>query len=77
VVVGVTNEDEDKVLAHVEKVGMEFPVAIVAPDEEYAVEGFPTAFLIDAGGRIVWSGHPALFEREVGDRLEALLAATD
>jgi hypothetical protein len=65
VVVGVTNEPESLVKKHVEKFGMEFPVARVrgeSADGPYGIRGFPSAFLIDPRGRIAWAGHPGNLE---------------
>ncbi len=79
-VVGITTEGKSLVTKHIEKFKMAFPIASVAQKEEsnYGIRGFPTSFLIDPDGVIVWRGHPAAFEREFGtDKLEALLATTD
>jgi hypothetical protein len=75
VVVGVTNEPESLVTKHVQRVGMEFPVARVqgdSADGSYGIRAFPSAFLIDPRGRVVWAGH---FTAELEDSvIEALFA---
>ena len=45
---------------HIEKTNMRFPVARTKArvDMLYGVKGFPSATLIDAAGRVVWTGHP-------------------
>jgi hypothetical protein len=45
---------------HVDKTGMHFPVARTKArvDMLYGVSGYPSAVVIDAAGRLVWSGHP-------------------
>jgi hypothetical protein len=69
----VTNEDEALVRKKIEQAGMKFPVARTSGDSAeraYGVKGFPSTFLIDAGGRLVWSGHPAeLDETKIRDLL--------
>lgn len=39
----------------------------------YAIEGIPTAFLLDQSGKIVWRGHPSGFDME--KQIDALIAA--
>lgn len=76
-VVGVTNEPKALVEKAIEKKRMKFPVAMVKTAEEqpFAIEGFPTSFLIDVDGTILWKGHPGGFEREFGiKRLDKVLA---
>lgn len=71
----MTNESQDLVRQHVQKTDMRFPVAIVPAEQEYSVKGYPTAFLVDREGRIVWSGHPAALETEAGALFQQLLDA--
>jgi len=77
VVVGVTNETPRKMVVEtVEKTKREIIIAIVKgdkTDQAYGVRGFPSSYLIDAGGHVVWSGHPASFEESM---LKPLLAQT-
>jgi len=79
VVVGVTNEPESLVEKAIKKKHMKFPVAIVKTTEEqpFGVKGFPTSFLVDVDGTILWKGHPGAFGREFGKKqLETLLEKT-
>jgi hypothetical protein len=79
VVVGVTNEPESLVKKSVEKARMKFPIARVKTPEEqaYGIRGFPSSFLIDVDGTILWKGHPGNFERQfTTKRLEQALART-
>jgi hypothetical protein len=61
VVVGVSDEGMGMIEKHIEKTGMEYPIARIKPkfDDMYGVKGFPHSALIDANGRIIWKGHPA------------------
>lgn len=71
-VVGVTNEPESLVERHIDKVGMKFPIAMVRGDDvdrAYRLRGFPTSYLIDARGRIAWSGHPGMLQDSAIERL--------
>lgn len=70
----MTNEGKKLVTETVEKTGREYPVAIIKGedvDEAYGIRGFPTAYLLDTRGRVVWTGHPGNFEE---GKLKALLA---
>lgn len=71
-VVGVTNEPESLVERHAEKVGMKFPIALISGsdvDRAYGLRGFPTSYLVDARGRIAWSGHPGMLQDTTIERL--------
>jgi thiol-disulfide isomerase/thioredoxin len=60
-IVGITDEDEATVKKFQEKIPMNYNVAINTPQniyKEFGIEAIPTAFLVDKGGKIVWSGHP-------------------
>jgi hypothetical protein len=79
VVVGVTNEPKSLVAKTVEKNRMKFPVAMVKSPEEanYGIRGFPSAYLLDVDGTILWKGHPGSFEGQYGrSRLERDLKRT-
>jgi len=79
VVVGVTNESKSLVEKTIKKNRMEFPVAMVKTPEEasYGIRGFPSSFLLDVDGTILWKGHPAAFEKEYSkSRLESALKRT-
>ncbi|HEX9793326.1 MAG TPA: TlpA disulfide reductase family protein [Planctomycetota bacterium] len=59
VIVALSNESRGKVEAVVQ--GQKLPFAVGAESSSFAaygVSGIPAAFLIDAKGRIAWSGHP-------------------
>ncbi len=74
VVIGITNEDPATVAKAIKDWKPEFVIARLLgskTDVAYGVETFPTAFLIDAKGRIAWSGLPAEFD----ERLLATLLA--
>jgi len=60
-IVGITDEDEATVKKFQQQVPMEYNVAINTPQSVYqrfGIEGIPTAFLVNKGGKIVWTGHP-------------------
>jgi thiol-disulfide isomerase/thioredoxin len=75
VIVGISTEKMDKVKPFVEQKGEEMDYA-VAVDRTGAVSGgymdafgrntIPSAFVVDAAGKIVWVGHPM-------DKMEAVL----
>jgi hypothetical protein len=61
----VTNESESEVKRHAQKYGMEFPIAMTkgeALERAFGIRGFPSAYLIDARGRVAWADHPASLE---------------
>jgi hypothetical protein len=52
----------DAVRGHVRDEQIRFPVlhdSLGAMCDTYEVNGYPTAYLIDRDGRIVWGGHPS------------------
>jgi thiol-disulfide isomerase/thioredoxin len=60
-IVGITNEDEATVKKFQNQVPMNYNVAINTPEsiyQQFGIQAIPTAFLVDKGGKIVWSGHP-------------------
>jgi len=60
-IVGITDENEATVKKFQQQVPMDYNVAINTPQsvyEQFGIEGIPTAFLVDKGGKIVWTGHP-------------------
>ena len=68
VVVGVTDEPKSLVGPDVQKKKMKYPVASSVGSDfmaQYGIKGFPSAFLIDADGMVVWSGHPGGFEESM------------
>ncbi len=74
-VVGASRDPRPAVEAFVRELGVAFPVALVDTEvlRDYDVSGFPSAFLVGPGGRIVWSGAPAAI---TADELDRRLAAT-
>ncbi len=75
-IISVTNEDEETVKAFVKEHRMTFPVGIDQDDRTmttYGIRGIPTAFLIDATGKMIWEGHTmALTEKEVEKALGSI-----
>ena len=60
-VVGVSNEASGLLESHIEKKGIAYPIAKVKgenADRIYGVKGFPSGALVDANGRVIWTGHP-------------------
>jgi hypothetical protein len=77
-VLGVTSEDAEKTVPWIEKKGAEYPYAYDRGGKlssALGVRGIPAAFLVDAGGRVIWSGHPMSLSE--GDIEEALDGAAD
>lgn len=60
-VLAVTNEGKSLVDKFVSDTGSKHPIVIEDGDSAgtYGINGFPTSYLIDANGRIAWTGHPA------------------
>jgi hypothetical protein len=59
--VGITDENEATVKKFQQQVPMDYNVAINTPQsvfQQFGIEGIPTAFLVNKGGKIVWTGHP-------------------
>jgi len=71
VVVGITNEPEDKTMSFVESTGMKGVVAFVSGAsitsdmKAYGFPGFPGAALVDPQGKLVWKGHPTHLEASI------------
>lgn len=59
-VLAVTRQDRSAVDKFVEETGAKHPIVMESTDSmrSYGCTGFPSSFLIDPGGRILWSGHP-------------------
>jgi hypothetical protein len=70
----VSNEASGLLERHIEKMGIAYPIAKVkgeSADRIYGVKGFPSAALVDASGRVIWSGHPSSVPRgEIEKALE-------
>jgi hypothetical protein len=57
----VSNEPTGLLESHIEKKGIEYPIAKVKGESAktiYGVRGFPSAALVDGSGRVIWTGHP-------------------
>ncbi len=71
-IVGVSNEDAATVKPFIAEMGakMDYHVGIadVATYGSYmeGVDGIPHAFIVDAGGLVVWHGHPASMDGVLG-----------
>lgn len=62
VVVGVTDEPAELVDAYVQEFKPTYPIVIEQGGRSaraLGVNGYPTAFLVDPKGTVVWTGHPA------------------
>jgi hypothetical protein len=74
VVVGVTNEPGKLVEKYVADNKVEYPIFIeksFKSSSALGVTGYPSAYLIDPAGTVVWSGHPAsLPEAEIEKALK-------
>lgn len=67
-ILGVTKETKEKTEPWIEDKGVKYPWAYDTGGEmqkAFGVSGIPAAFLIDAGGRVVWQGHPASLRESV------------
>lgn len=57
----MSNEASGLLENHIENKGIAYPIAKVKgenADRIYGVKGFPSAALVDATGRVIWTGHP-------------------
>ncbi|MBM4048787.1 MAG: TlpA family protein disulfide reductase [Planctomycetes bacterium] len=75
VIVAITDEDRGAVEAFSQAIPIKYPVGLDADrrtSDAYGIEGIPSAFLMDATGKVVWEGHPLMLEEE---QINALLAA--
>jgi thiol-disulfide isomerase/thioredoxin len=76
-VVGITAEEPGVVEAFLQKTPVDYPIAYDPESRltaEMGVRGIPAAFLVDAGGRVVWRGHPM---KLTAARLKPLLAPAE
>jgi len=78
VIVGISTEKVDKVKPFVEQKGSEMDYAVAVDTGEAVSRGYmdafgrntiPSAFVVDANGKIVWVGHPM-------DNMDAVLEKT-
>lgn len=75
----VAEEEREPVVAWLARTGLRAAVALVDTptrdglNRHYPVPGYPTAFLVDPDGKIVWTGHPqALKDPDVVPHLAAV-----
>lgn len=77
-IIGISDEDPDKVRNFVQKMGedMAYTVAVSKDGKmhqnymrEFGAQGIPHAFVIDRQQRIIWEGHPLSRLDEVLDKL--------
>jgi thiol-disulfide isomerase/thioredoxin len=74
VILGISCDDKGETLVeHIKKTGWTgLPQLWAPPDAKgnqlaptlYGISGFPTGFLIDQNGKVVWTGHPATTDVE-------------
>jgi tetratricopeptide (TPR) repeat protein len=80
VVLGVSNEPKKLVTETVQKTERKYAIAIVKgekTDAFYGVKGFPSAYLLDDRGRVIWTGHPGtLEEKTITDALAKAAVVT-
>jgi thiol-disulfide isomerase/thioredoxin len=77
-IVGISNEDAETVKPFIAEMGgkMDYHVGIADPatygSYMEGVDGIPHAFIVDAGGMVVWMGHPG----NMGGTLAQVVAGT-
>ena len=78
VVVGVTDEPDGLVSKYVTDNKVAYPIVIekgFKSSRELKVAGFPSAFLVDTKGKVIWAGHPAsLKESDIEEALKGARA---
>ncbi len=68
-IVGISNEDQAKVKPFIDEMGAKMDYSVgVADVKTYGsymdgVDGIPHAFVVDAGGTVVWQGHPGTMDQ--------------
>lgn len=78
VLLALSDELPEVVEPYLRKLALPFPVAAGSTARQrYGVRAIPHSVLIDAGGRIVWRGHPSqLAEKQIRDVLASVDATT-
>jgi thiol-disulfide isomerase/thioredoxin len=74
VVVGITDEDKQKVEAFRTKIPMDYNVATDTAGallKQLAINGIPQAFVINKKGLVVWQGHPMELKEATLDQVLA------
>ena len=68
-ILAISQQDKSTVQSFVDELGAKYPTICESSDSmtAYGCTGFPSSFLIDTGGRIVWVGHPSGFTDAVVD----------
>jgi hypothetical protein len=78
VVVGVTDEPDGLVSKYVTDNKIAYPIVIekgFKSSRELKVAGFPSSFLVDTKGKVIWAGHPAsLKESDIEEALKGARA---
>lgn len=57
----MSNEPSGLLESHIEKKGIAYPIAKLKGETAktiYGVKGFPSSYLVDPTGRVIWQGHP-------------------
>ncbi len=72
-VLAISGQDKTAVSGFVEEFGAKYPTISESSDsmEAYDCNSYPSAFLIDTGGRITWAGHPGELQESAIDDLLA------
>lgn len=62
-VLAISTQDRSAVETFIEELEVQYPTVIEATDsmKAFGRTGYPSAFLIDTGGRVLWVGHPGEF----------------
>ena len=66
-VLGITKEKREPVANFVQRNGVKYPIGLDdggRTNEDYGIRGIPSAFLVNAEGKVVWQGHPMGLEKE-------------
>jgi hypothetical protein len=71
----VSNEPSGLIEKHIEAKGIAYPIAKLKgedADRIYGIKGFPSGYLVDPSGRVIWQGHPGnLSASEIEKALES------
>ena len=72
-VIMLSKETDSLVKPYVGDNDIPFIVATTTDFEAYGIRGFPSSFLIDGTGKVIWSGHPmALRDSQVAEAMKTV-----
>ena len=75
--VGLTDADRERIQDTLRTKKVFFPVGAASDSyEEYDIDSFPAAVVIDPTGKVVWTGHPGAEANELGNAIRKCIEDT-